>query len=109
MINRKFQNIISSKNPVLVDFYADWCIPCKQVHAVLKEVKQSLNDNIRIIKVNVDENPLIATKYKIRSLPTVIIFKDGKERWSAKGAPHVKEIKEALENFMDDNNFHDQD
>lgn len=96
MMSTKFNNIIKSKNPVLVDFYADWCLPCKQVPPILKEVKNAIKERVRIVKVNVDKNPLIATKYQIRNLPTIMIFKDGKEIWTGTGIQDVEEIKSIL-------------
>ena len=95
-MNAKFQNIINSKRPVLVDFYADWCGPCKKVPAILKEVKEDLKESVRIIKVNVDKNPFIATQYKIRSIPTLIVFKNGSPHWTGVGVRDASEIKEIL-------------
>ncbi len=83
---------------VLVDFYADWCIPCKQVPPILKQVKHEMDEKLRIIKVNVDKNPLIATKYHIRSLPTVLIFKKGEVVWSGMGVLDIDEIKTFVRN-----------
>lgn len=95
-MNAKFQNIINSKRPVLVDFYADWCGPCKRVPAILKEVKEDLKESVRIIKVNVDKNPFIATQYQIRSVPTLIVFKNGSPHWTGVGVREASEIKEIL-------------
>lgn len=89
----KFNNIINSSRPVLVDFYADWCGPCKQVPPILKQVKEELKDQVRIIKVDVDRNPQIATKYQIRSIPTLMLFKDGEARWTGLGVRSADEIK----------------
>ena len=96
MMSGKFQNIINSNKPVLVDFYADWCGPCKQMPPILKKVKDELKENVRIIKVNVDKNPIIATKYQIRSVPTIMVFKDGDVKWSAMGIRQVEEITKVL-------------
>lgn len=95
-MNAKFQNVINSKRPVLVDFYADWCGPCKQVPPILKQVKDELKESVRIIKVNVDKNPFIATKYQIRSIPTLIVFKDGVAQWTGVGIHLASEIKEVI-------------
>jgi len=92
----KFQNIINSKQPVLVDFYADWCGPCKQMPPILKDVKHDLKERVRIIKVNVDKNPFIATKYQIRSIPTIMIFKNGKDIWKGLGVRSAHELKSVL-------------
>lgn len=97
-MSTKFDSIINSNKPVLVDFYADWCSPCKQIPVILKEVKDTLKESVRIIKVNVDKNPIIATKYQIRSLPTIIVFKNGEAKWTALGIRTAEEIKEAVLN-----------
>lgn len=96
MMSAKFQSIINSKKTIIVDFYADWCIPCKQIPEILKEVKGKFKDSVRIIKVNVDKNPLIATKYKVRSLPTIMIFKNGEEKWSTMGICTANEIEKVI-------------
>ncbi|MBT3384544.1 MAG: thioredoxin [Prolixibacteraceae bacterium] len=95
-MNGRFQNIINSERPVLVDFYADWCGPCKQVPPILKKVKDDFKEQIRIIKVNVDKNPVIATKYNIRNIPTLIVFKSGIPQWTGSGVRHENEIKEIV-------------
>ena len=100
-MNGKFQNIIKSSRPVLVDFYADWCGPCKQVPAILQEVKNDLKEKVRIIKVNVDRNPFIASKYQIKSIPTLIIFQDGVPKWTGVGVRHVNELKEVLKHICE--------
>ncbi len=98
MVSPRFQNIINSDKLVLVDFYTDWCIPCKQIPPILKQVKHELEEKLRIVKVNVDKNPMIATKYHIRSLPTVIIFKKGEVIWTGMGALDIEEIKSVVRN-----------
>ncbi len=80
----------------MVDFFADWCGPCKQMSPILKEVKLELKENVRIIKVNVDKNPAIATRYQIRNIPTVIIFKNGEPRWKGIGLYPACELKTIL-------------
>ncbi len=95
-MNGRFLNIINSNRPVLVDFFADWCEPCKQMSPILKEVKSELKENIRIIKVNVDRNPVIATKYNIRSIPTVVVFKNGEMQWKGVGLQPAPALKEVL-------------
>lgn len=95
-MNERFLNIINSDKPVLVDFFADWCEPCKQMAPILKDVKSELKENIRILKVNVDKNPVIATKYQIRSIPTVIIFKNGEPQWKGVGVKPANELTSVL-------------
>lgn len=96
----KFKNIINCKRPVLVDFYADWCGPCKQMPAILKQVKSELNESIKIIKVDVDRNPNIASKYQIRSIPTLMLFKDGELKWSGTGVRPAGEVKSIVEQYL---------
>lgn len=96
MMSAKFNSVINSKKPVLVDFYADWCAPCKQVTPILKQVKDALKERVRIIKVNVDKNPAIATKYQIRNIPTLIIFKEGEVKWKGMGVRPASEIQKVL-------------
>ena len=99
-MNAKFKNIINSKRPVLVDFYTDWCNPCKQVPPILKEVKEEFKENIKIIKVNVDKNPVIATKYQIHNLPTLMVFKDGNILWKGVGVRFAGELKTIIRKFV---------
>ncbi len=95
-MNPRFLNIINSNKPVVVDFYADWCEPCKQVPSILKEVKSELRRNVKIVKVDVDKNPLIVNRYQVQSIPTVIVFKNGKPCWMGVGLRPAQEIKSVL-------------
>ena len=85
---------------MLVDFYADWCGPCKEMPAILKQVKEDLKEGVRIVKVNVDKNPFIATQYKIKSIPTLIVFKNGTPHWTGVGVQNASEIKKVLRECM---------
>ena len=97
-MNHRFEHIINSSKPVLVDFYADWCAPCKQVTPILKKVKSELKNHIRIVKVNVDRNPYIATQYKVHNLPTIMVFKKGKLQYKIEGLCDADEIKSVIQN-----------
>lgn len=98
-MNQRFLHIIKSRKPVLVDFYADWCGPCKEIPPVLKKVKQELKD-VRIIKVNVDRNPFIASRYKVNRLPTLIVFKEGEPIWTHEGIFCPEKLKTILQSKM---------
>ncbi|NEV94977.1 thioredoxin [Psychroflexus sp. YR1-1] len=87
-----FNNIINSKTPVLVDFFADWCGPCKSLAPILKAVKEELGNNIKIVKIDVDKNQPLASKYQVRGVPTMILFKDGKQVWRQSGVLQKSEI-----------------
>ena len=87
-----FNDIINKKIPVLVDFKADWCGPCKMMTPILKEVKQQLKDNVSIIKIDVDKNPSVATKYQVRGVPTLILFKEGKQVWKQSGVVPANQL-----------------
>ena len=93
------KEVINSELPVLVDFWAAWCGPCRAVAPVLEDISNQYAEKFRVAKVNVDENPELASKYGIRSIPTMILFKDGKEIDNIVGALP----KEAIINFVNEN------
>ncbi|AXT51067.1 thioredoxin [Aquimarina sp. BL5] len=87
-----FSNIIDSETPVLVDFYADWCGPCKMLGPILKEVKEELGTAIKIVKIDVDKNQPLAAKYQVRGVPTMLLFKEGKQLWRQSGVLQKHDI-----------------
>lgn len=99
-MKRRFYNIINSAKPVLVDFYADWCIPCRLMPPILKEVKDQYKDNVRILKVNVDHYPDIATSCKVRHIPSVVVFHKGIVQWYGVGVQEVDDISIALRDIL---------
>ena len=97
---RRFNRIVNSTRPVLVDFYADWCIPCRLMPPILKEVKDQFKAHVRIIKVNVDHYPDIAVFCKVKNVPTLVVFQQGKIQWSGSGVQQVDDISIALKEFL---------
>ena len=88
----KFSELINKDTPVLVDFFATWCGPCKTLGPILKEVKDTLGDTVSIIKIDVDKNQPLASKYQVRGVPTMILFKNGKQVWRQSGVLQKNEI-----------------
>lgn len=95
----KFSDIINQDKPVLIDFFAEWCGPCKMMSPILKEVKDNLKDRISIIKIDVDKNQALAAKYQVRGVPTLMIFKNGKQIWRQSGVLQKNEIINIITNL----------
>ena len=93
----KFNDIIQGNTPVLIDFSAEWCQPCKMMPPILKDVKKQLGDRIRILKVDVDRNPAIARKYQIRNVPTLMVFKNGQVVFRQAGVIPAQQIIQMLQ------------
>lgn len=97
-MKKSFNEIINKKVPVLVDFTADWCGPCKSMAPVLKQLKLELKDGVSIIKINVDKNQLLASQYQVQGVPTFIIFKGGKQVWRQSGMQTISQLKQVILN-----------
>ncbi|RPA70344.1 thioredoxin [Cyclobacteriaceae bacterium YHN15] len=95
-----FSELIAGDQPVLVDFFATWCGPCKMMQPILEDTSRQLGDKIKIIKVDVDKNPLAASKFQVRGVPTLILFQNGKTIWRQSGVvPAHQLVKIISENI----------
>lgn len=91
-----FQEIIHQNKPVLVDFYAEWCGPCKMQTPILEDLKKRMGNTAAIIKIDIDKNPQVAAQYQVRSVPTLIIFKEGVLKWKQSGVFPANELERLM-------------
>lgn len=97
---KNFNDIINGNQLTLVDFFATWCGPCKQMHPVLEQLKASEGENLRIIKLDVDKNEALASAYRIQSVPTLMLFRNGELLWRQSGAMSLADLKALLYGFQ---------
>ena len=96
----KFQDIIAGDTPDLVDFFAEWCGPCKMMKPVLEELKKKMGNKIIILKIDIDKNISLSSEYRIQSVPTLVLWKQGEIIWRQSGALSLNELEQILSSYI---------
>ena len=96
----KFQDIIAGDTPVLVDFFAEWCGPCKMMKPVLEKLKKKMGNKIIILKIDIDKNISLSSEYRVQSVPTLVLWKQGEIIWRQSGALSLNELEQILLSYI---------
>ncbi len=97
--SQSFAEIIKGETPVLVDFFAEWCGPCKAMSPILKDFATQMGDRVRVLKIDVDKNPAVAQTYRIQGVPTLILFQNGQLKWRQSGVVQKKQLEEVVNKY----------
>jgi thioredoxin 1 len=92
MAQQSFSQLVKGNTPVLVDFYAEWCGPCKMMKPILEDLKNKMGDKVKIVKIDVDRNPQIAQQLRIQGVPTLMIFRNGQSLWRQSGVVQTNQL-----------------
>ena len=100
MSKGSFKSLVSSQKPVLIDFYADWCGPCKMIAPIMKHIKKDYGEKIIVVKIDTEKNQTLSSKLEIRSIPTLMIFQNGEAKWRAMGVQTKALIESKLNELL---------